>query len=204
VAEAGLDQVLARSRELGFLGPGPVADQRIHAEAFVGAIDLAGVDVAVDLGSGGGIPGLVLAAALPDVRWVLLDGMVRRTSFLEEAVAALGWAGRVEVRTVRAEEAGRSALRGSADLVVARSFGPPPVTTECASPLLRAGGQLVVSEPPGSAGDRWSATGLEELGLRLEAMIVGPPGFVRLRQVVATPDRYPRRVGIPTKRPLWS
>lgn len=204
MAESGLDEVLARSRELGFLGPGPVEDQRVHAEAFLGAIDLDGVELAVDLGSGGGIPGLVLAAALPDVRWLLLDGMVRRTSFLEEGVAALGWEDRVEVRNVRAEEAGRSELRGSVDLVVARSFGPPAVTAEGASPLLRVGGQLVVSEPPGSEGYRWSPAGLDELGLQLEAAIPGPPGFVRLRQSAPTPDRYPRRVGVPVKRPLWS
>lgn len=199
-----LDEVLARSRELGFLGPGPVADQRAHAEAFLGAIDIEGVAAAVDLGSGGGIPGLVLAGALPDVRWTLLDGMVRRTSFLEEAVRALGWADRVAVETVRAEAAGRGARRGAADLVVARSFGPPAVTAECAAPLLRLGGQLVVSEPPEADGRRWAAEGLVELGLLLETTVVGPPGFVRLRKTGETPERYPRRVGVPVKRPLWT
>lgn len=203
MAEATLDEVLERSRALGFLGPGPAADQRAHAEAFLGAIDLEGVAVAIDLGSGGGVPGLVLAGALPDVRWTLLDGMVRRTSFLQEAVAALGWADRVSVVTRRAEEAGRSDLRASAELVVARSFGPPAVTAECAAPLLRVGGQLVVSEPPSTAGTRWPATGLDALGLELEATVAGPPGFVRLRLARPIDERYPRRVGVPGKRPLW-
>lgn len=198
-----LDAVLSRSRALGFLGPGPVSDQRAHATAFLGAIDRDGVERAVDLGSGGGVPGLVLAQLLPSVTWVLLDGMVRRTSFLEEAAVELGL-DNVVVRTVRAEEAGRDpALRGTADLVVARGFGAPPVTAECAAPLLRVGGSLVVSEPPGSTGARWPATGVAEVGLLVECTVVGPPAFVRLRQVRPVSGRYPRRTGVPAKRPLW-
>jgi 16S rRNA (guanine527-N7)-methyltransferase len=204
MAEA-LPAVLARSKELGFLGPGPLEEQLAHAEAFLDAVDLAEVAQAVDLGSGGGVPGLVLAVALPQVRWLLVDGMVRRTSFLEEAVRLLGIEDRVEVRTARAEEAGRElALRHWADLVVARGFGPPAVTAECAAPLLRAGGQLVVSEPPGSTGMRWADDGLAALGQELETVVAGPPTFVRIRQVTAAPDRYPRRVGVPSKRPLWT
>lgn len=200
-----LDQVLARSRELGFLGPGPIAEQRAHATAFLGVIDVSTVSTALDLGSGGGVPGLVLAAALPRVRWILLDGMVRRTTFLREAVDELGLGDRVEVRTARAEEAGRRPeLRGQLDLVVARSFGGPAVTAECAAGLLRVGGQLVVSEPPGSAGERWAEDGLQQLGLRLVAVEAGPPTFARLVQQMPAPERVPRRVGVPSKRPLWS
>ncbi|MCU1379525.1 MAG: rRNA small subunit methyltransferase [Acidimicrobiales bacterium] len=200
-----LEAVLERSRTLGFLGPGPIAEQRAHAEAFTTAIDTLGVEAAVDLGSGGGIPGLVLATLLPHLRWTLLDGMPRRTSFLEEAVAALGLEGRVQVVTARAELAGRApALRGEFQLVVARGFASPAVTAECAAPLLASGGQLVVSEPPGSMGDRWPDVGVAELGLTVEAVVSGPPSFVRLRRTGAVPERFPRRVGIPGKRPLWS
>ena len=203
MAEA-LEDVLARSRDRGFLGPGPIAEQRAHAEAFLAAIEADGVARALDRGRGGGVPGLVLALALPQVPWTLLDGMARRTTFLHEAVEALGLADRVEVRTARAEEAGREpALRGSYDLIVARGFGPPAVTAECAAPLLSLGGQLVVSEPPGSEGDRWPAAGLAGVGLVLEAVVAGPPSFARLRLVELPQDRYPRRVGIPGKRPLW-
>jgi 16S rRNA (guanine527-N7)-methyltransferase len=203
MAEA-LEAVLERSRSLGFLGPGSITDQLAHARAFLGAIDASGVARAVDLGSGGGVPGLVLAAALPDVEWILLDGMVRRTTFLREAVADLALPN-VTVLTARAEPTGRSASwRTSFDLVVARGFGPPAVTAECAAPLLRATGQLVVSEPPGSAGERWPANGVALLGLTVEQVVAGPPGFVRLRRVGPVEERYPRRTGIPVKRPLWS
>jgi 16S rRNA (guanine527-N7)-methyltransferase len=197
-----LADVLTDSRARGFLGPGPIDDQRRHAEAFLTAF--AGpAERAIDLGSGGGVPGLVLALALPDTHWTLADAMLRRTEFLVEAVHRLGLTGRVDVLTARAEELGRQ-RRGQADLVVARGFGAPAITAECAAPLLAVGGALVVSEPPGADGARWPADGLAALGLALEATIAGPPAFVRLRQTAACPDAYPRRVGVPKKRPLWT
>ena len=199
-----LDEVLHQSRELGFLGPGPIAEQRAHAEAFLSAIDPAGVGAVVDLGTGGGLPGLVLAQLLPDTTWVLLDSMVRRTAFLEEAVTRLGLADRVQVLTARAEDVGRTERRGQQDLVVARSFGAPAVTAECAAPLLRIGGQLVVSEPPRTAAARWPSGQLAVFGLALEATIEGPPHFVRLRQERLAPRAYPRRSGTPRKQPLWT
>lgn len=199
-----LADVLARSQALGFLGPGLIEEQVAHAEAFVHAIDGGGARRAVDLGSGGGLPGLVLACLLPATSWCLLDGMRRRTAFLLEAVAELDLVDRVQVLTERAEVVGRwPGWRGQADLVVGRGFGPPPVVAECAAPLLSVGGQLVVSEPPDAAGSRWPAEPLAELGLTLEAVVSGPPGFVRLRQRSLAPDRAPRRVGVPAKRPWW-
>ena len=197
-----LDAVLEEARTLGFLGPGAAGDHRRHAEGFLVLLDPP-PRLAVDLGAGGGVPGLVLALALPESRWVLLDAMAKRTAFLAEAVRRLGLDDRVAVRTGRAEEAGRDpAVRGQADAVVARGFGPPAVTAECAAPLVRAGGVVIVSEPPGGA-DRWPAGPLGELGLRLDARADGPPALVRLRQGHLVGPRYPRRTGVPSKRPLW-
>jgi 16S rRNA (guanine527-N7)-methyltransferase len=199
-----LDDVLARSRELGFLGPGPVSEQRAHAAAFVDAIDPLPATRAIDLGSGGGVPGLVLATLLPTTRWVLLDAMQRRTAFLREAVEILGLGARVTVHTARAEDAGRDpAFRGTADLVVARGFGAPALTAECAAPLLAAGGLLVVSEPPGSTGGRWPDEPLARLGLEPDRVVAGPPSFMRLRQARRTSDEFPRRAAKLGKRPLW-
>jgi 16S rRNA (guanine527-N7)-methyltransferase len=199
-----LEAQLERARELGFLGPGPIGPHRAHAEAFLTAIGDVPVGTCVDLGSGGGLPGLVLAMRLPSSAWTLLDAMQRRTAFLQEAVDALDLADRVEVVTARAELAGRDpVLRGRADLVVARSFGPPAVTAECAAPLLRPGGTLVVSEPPGGAGERWPAEALAELGFAPAVAMAGPPSLVQVRLVHPADDRYPRRIGVPSKRPLW-
>lgn len=158
----------------------------------------------VDLGSGGGLPGLVLAAVWPEAEAVLLDSNERRTAFLADAVMALGWEGRVRVVRSRAEEAGRDpALRGRFPLVVSRSFGPPPVTAECAAPLLQLDGRLVVSEPPENA-SRWPADGLGVVGLAVDRRVETPAGrFQVLVQEGPCPERFPRRVGVPGKRPLW-
>ena len=158
----------------------------------------------VDLGSGGGLPGLPLALALPDAQWILLEGGTSRASFLSEATVRLGIADRVSVLAERAEEVGRGPLRGTVDAVVARSFGPPAVTSECAAPLLRRGGQLVVAEPPDVSGAaRWDRSGLAQLGLALDERSHSGTAWQGLRLVSLCPSRYPRRTGIPAKRPLF-
>lgn len=202
VPSPGLVQVLERARRLGVLGPGPVLDHVEHAAGFVEGLEsVAAGGLVIDLGSGAGVPGLVVAEARPDLRVVLLDSLERRCALLVEAVEALGWTGRVQVLEARAEEVGRDpGWRGTADAVTARSFGPPAVTAECAAPLLRVDGLLVVSEPPDDT-DRWPAGDLEQLGLA--PLPDSPAGIHRCRQLHPCPDPYPRRVGLPAKRPLF-
>ncbi|MGH9245838.1 MAG: 16S rRNA (guanine(527)-N(7))-methyltransferase RsmG [Acidimicrobiales bacterium] len=194
---------LRRARDLGFLGPGDVRSHLAHAAVFVRVCEPPAQ--ALDLGSGGGIPGLALALAWPESTWVLLDANERRTAFLVTAVADLGLADRVGVRRARAEVAGRDPDgRGAFDVVVARGFGPPPVTAECGSPFLRVGGRLVVSEPPTEDPTRWDPAGLAELGLRIGPRADEPQARVQvLEQGSPCPVRFPRRTGIPAKRPLW-
>lgn len=194
--------VLERSRDLGFLGPGPMSVQVAHAAGFaVGIPDRP--RRWLDLGSGGGVPGLVLAGRWPGATAVLLDSAERRTAFLAEAVAELGWSDRVEVVRLRAEEAGRRPeLRAGCDLVVARGFGPPPVTAECAAPLLRVGGRLVVSEPP-DAEERWPEDGLALVGLAPAERWHEPFHYRSFLLTSLCPEAYPRRVGVPGKRPLF-
>ncbi len=142
-----------------------------------------------------------------DTNWVLLDANLRRSEFVGAAADRLGLGDRVRVLHERAENAGREAsLRYRFDLVVARGFGPPAVTAECASPFLRPGGRILVSEPPTSTEGRWSASGLTTLGLRSERRTEtgsGAASFQLLEQIEPCPDRFARRVGIPRKRPLW-
>jgi 16S rRNA (guanine527-N7)-methyltransferase len=205
MADDALIDELERSQGLGFLGPGPVEGHIAHACGFAAGLDEPPGRF-LDLGSGGGVPGLVLATGWPQSEAVLLDVGERRCVFLREAVERLGLEDRVGVVRGRAEEAGRLPdLRGTFDVVVARSFGPPAVTAECAAPFLRVGGHLVVSEPPAdpNAVGRWSADGLVPLGL-----VPGPAwreafGYQSLVQRELCPDRYPRRVGQVAKRPLF-
>lgn len=204
-----LTDLLDEARQRGFLGPGPVEIHLDHARAFAVAAGSTPTR-AVDLGAGGGLPGLVLAVEYwPNAQWVFLDAQLKRTAFLIEAVEALHLDDRVTVVTERAEAYGRDDdHRGAFDLVVSRSFGPPAVVAECAAPLLATGGHLVVSEPPDpQPASRWPVDGLHALGLGAATPIVAGPGegfhLVRMGQEEPCPERYPRRVGIPAKRPLF-
>ena len=196
--------VLGEAQGRGLLGPGPVEEQVAHSR---GLAQLVGEPPGtfLDLGSGGGVPGLVWALEWRDARATLLDSRRRAAGFLEDAAKALALTGRVAVATGRAEDLARRAdLRGAFDLVVARAFGPPAVTAECAVGFLGAAGRLVVSEPPGPDAGRWPAAGLRQLGLE------GPrisrqgdaAGAVMTRSAPLDP-RWPRRAGTPAKRPLW-
>ena len=142
---------------------------------------------------------------MPKTTFVLLDGRIERANDLAAAVAALGLPERVSVVGERAEVAARRPeLRSAFDAVVARAFGRPAVTAECGVGFLVPGGVLVVSEPPeGSNGERWPEGGLSKLGLVLESEVSTPLHFAVLRSVAPPDLRYPRRIGIPAKRPLF-
>ena len=153
-----LRELLAEARALGFLGPGPLDPQIRHAQGFAAIARRLSEDRAgdgagrlVDLGSGGGLPGLVVATDWPEVTLALLEANGRRAAFLRRAVERLGLESRVSVLEERAEVCGREpGSRAAFDGALARSFGRPAVLAECAAPLLKVGGWLLVSEPPHS------------------------------------------------------
>lgn len=203
--------VLEEARHLGFLGPGPVEPHLDHAAGYAAVLEEEAGGArwrpaaAADLGSGAGLPGLPLALALVEIEWILVEISARRAEFLRSVVADLDLRGRVTVLQERAEVVGRlPGYRARLDLVVARSFGAPSVLAECAAPLLRVGGRAVVSEPPGGAPARWPEEGLGRLGMVAgRARRAGGAAYQVLVQDVVCPDRFPRRVGVPAKRPLF-
>lgn len=228
-------EVLTEARGLGLLGPGPVERHVVHALGFVDAWRWAmtggagrtggnacsgpgasagrepgdGPCLAIDLGSGAGVPGLVLAAAWPSTTVILLEGGERRATFLGQAVDRLELRARVHVVAGRAEVVGREEEhRGRYDAVFARSFGPPGVTAECGAPFLHPGGLLIASEPPerspeGTRTVRWPVEGLALLGMREVGLRRDDAGYQVIQQVSRCPGRYPRRDGVPAKRPLF-
>jgi 16S rRNA (guanine527-N7)-methyltransferase len=243
-----LKALLFEARDRGFLGAQAINRQLEHARGFADVcLALLGTggratDVdpdgratprperrILDLGAGGGLPGLVLAStAWPfATRTYLLDGSVRRAEWLQYAVTELGLKTTTEVISERAEVAGRSVIwRHQQLVVVARSFGRPAVTAECAAPLLSVGGFLVVSEPPppsqlpADAGPsfgartmsersneltaRWPPAGVAELGFAAATeWRARGYRFAVLRTEGLCAERYPRRNGIPAKRPLF-
>jgi 16S rRNA (guanine527-N7)-methyltransferase len=163
----------------------------------------------VDIGTGAGLPGIPLKIAWPNVHLTLLESTGKKCRFLEQACDALGLAD-VEVVEARAEEFGRDpARRERYDLAVARAVAPLPVLLEYALPALRDGGWLAA--PKGSAAPRELALATRAfaaLGGRLQETVQfrpphsGAQTVFLIEKVAATPERYPRRAGIPAKRPL--
>jgi 16S rRNA (guanine527-N7)-methyltransferase len=159
----------------------------------------------VDLGSGAGLPGLVLAIARPEAEVVLVESGGKKCAWLERTVTALGLEN-VRVVCARAEELDEAPF----DVVTARALAALSVLCEYAAPLLREGGSLVAWK--GAVDAREDADGLHAanvLGLeREEVRAVEPyPGSQRrtlhvFRKVAPTPEGYPRRPGMAAKRPL--
>ncbi len=190
----------------------PDAVARLHlldALAAAPLLDRIAPARALDIGSGGGIPGLVLALARPEVQWTLVDSVGKKADAMRGFVAALDLE-TILVLAERAEVLGRDAShRGRYDLVTARACAALPVLAEYALPLLRVGGTLLawkgaISEDELRAGSAAStalgggtpeilSTGFDELG---------DHRFVVIEKLAPTPDGYPRRPGLASRRPL--
>jgi 16S rRNA (guanine527-N7)-methyltransferase len=203
-----LTAALDRARTLGFLGPGPVDAHAAHAAGFVATVEaaLGRAPLSVlDLGSGGGVPGLVLAEAWAGTPVNLVESSRRRAEHLRQAISDLGWADRVVVLEERAEVvAHESQFREDLEVVTARSFAEPAATAEIAAGLVAVGGYLVVSEPPDERAERWPPAELEEIGFSAARSVEQAVGhFVLLEKMAAAPANLPRRVGRPAKRPRW-
>jgi 16S rRNA (guanine527-N7)-methyltransferase len=163
-----------------------------------------------DVGSGAGFPGLPVKIAAPDVTMHLIEANAKKTDFLKTLVAALPVSG-VYVHQLRAETAARRPeLRERMDVVTARAVAPLPVLLEYALPLLRLGGWFLAMKGPRVDRELPSAVlAADRLGGRIDTTLspIGQPGgiehvIVLVRKVAPTADSYPRRVGVPAKRPL--
>jgi len=207
VNNAWLPRSLKISRERGFFSPQPLEPQIEHAKGFIAAWNsVSDTPPAnfLDLGSGGGLPGLVLLEEW-QVPAVLMDAMEKRVIFLQEVLEFEGAPGQAQAIQARAEDLSRDPdYDESFDLVTARSFGPPAVTAECAVRFLKVGGYLIVSEPPDdTAPDRWPVEGLRKVGLENLGRHRFGAAFQILRKTSKTPTQYPRESGTPKKKPLF-
>lgn len=193
---------LADARALGFLGPGPLEQHITSAQRFADALDAGSAQgPALDLGSGGGVPGMILAVWFSEWPWVLLDAQRRRTSFLAATVARCQFADRVTVLRGRAEDVGHApAHREQYGTVTARSFGPPASTAEAAAAFLQVGGVVVIAEPP-DGGQRWHEAGLARVALRCSAG--SHPGVVVLEKYAELAVEFPRELAVQRRSPLF-
>jgi 16S rRNA (guanine527-N7)-methyltransferase len=202
-----LPRALEESRARGFLGPADIEVQIAHAEGFALCwenIRPTPPTEFLDLGSGGGLPGLILLERW-NCRGVLIDSMEKRMRLLIDVLSQPDAPTQGEVIIGRAEEIARKPeLSEAFDLVTARSFGPPAVTAECAAGFLRIGGVLIVSEPPEDDGsERWKTNILAELGLEPQGRVRFGAAFQVLLKTKPTPPKFPRGIGIPSKSPLF-
>ena len=163
----------------------------------------------LDVGAGAGVPGVPLKILLPGVRLVLMDSIAKKTAFLHHLVACLGLDG-VEVLTGRAENiAHQIDYRERFDLVVSRAVGELSAVIELSLPFCREGG-LFVAPKKGEVKEEIDEAmkAIAILGGRLrEVKEVDLEGLeqrllVAIDKVSPTPPPYPRRPGVPAKRPL--
>jgi 16S rRNA G527 N7-methylase RsmG len=168
---------LAAIQARGAIGEASLEGAIAHAEQFVGAIP-DGVRELIDLGSGGGLPGLVIAVRRPDVVVTLVERRATRADLLRRAVVSLDLVDRVSVFAgdVKAVAAERPS---AADVVTARSFAAPEITARWAGELLKAGGHLIVSEPPNDVPSRWPMAVLNAAALRDLGRRVGVRVFIK-------------------------
>jgi 16S rRNA (guanine527-N7)-methyltransferase len=161
----------------------------------------------VDVGSGGGLPGLPLKIVRRDLELTLIEADRDKAAFLVHACAKLGLEG-VEVVARRAEEAGHDPrLREAFDVAVARALAPLPVLAELCLGLVRVGGRLLAQKTE-SEGTGAGERAIEIMGGTLIAVHASPSDARRAGTVVViekvrpTPAAYPRRPGVPSRKPL--
>ena len=164
----------------------------------------------IDIGSGAGLPGLALKLVFPEIKLSLVESVAKKTAFLEHLIIVLGLEG-VTVHSGRAEDLAREEnLRDAFDLAVVRGVAKLPLLLEYCLPFCKTGGRLVALKHGGDGQELDAATNaLSELQGRIEKVAtVLIDGLTDDRVVISvektgpTPERYPRRVGIPAKRPL--
>ncbi|MGA1220063.1 MAG: RsmG family class I SAM-dependent methyltransferase [Ilumatobacteraceae bacterium] len=151
-----LVSVLQLAKDGGVIGNTDLTLEISRARAFVDVIrSRSNTQNVLDIGSGGGLPGLVVAHDCPDINITLVDRREKRTDLLRRQSHRLRQ--HVPGRPIKVICADVTALHGMAtfDVVTSRSFGSPDVVLDTALPLVSVGGHLLVSEPPNESGDRW-------------------------------------------------
>lgn len=174
------------------------------------AVDLREGSSVVDVGSGAGFPGVALKVARPGIRLTLVEASGKKAGFLREIVGVLDLED-VEVLWDRAERVGRMAgHRESYDVATARGVAEMAALVEVCLPLVRVGGVFVAQKGPDVSEEMAGAlAAVEAMGGRVERLIpvalpfgCGGRTLLVIRKESPTPEEYPRRPGIPEKRPI--
>lgn len=184
----------------------------IRKKHFLDSLSCMQIDLTgrvIDVGSGAGFPGLVLRILSPDMELCLVESISKKTQFLSHIVQVLGLK-KVSVVTARAEKLGQDPqFREQYDWAVARALAKLPVLLEYLLPLVKVGGYVLAQKGKTAFGEIDVAkNALSMLGGKVEEVIpINIPGLeerslVIIKKIAETPQKYPRREGMPGKRPL--
>ncbi len=177
----------------------------IHVEDSLKPFSMVGLEgkTFLDIGSGGGVPGLVIAIAFPQTKWTLMDSILKKVREIDRFSYELGLRN-VQTVVSRAEE-----HRGLYDGVFMRAVARSDVSLELAAPLTEKNGRVFLYKGPGWKDERERALrAAEKLGLILESLLEynlsdnSPRVLAVFRKLFKTPQRFPRKIGIAAKFPL--
>ncbi len=195
--------LLEWNRRINLTGARSLAELEAHladAQRLL-SLDWSGVESVIDIGSGGGLPAIPLAIQLPQIRFTLVEADRRKAAFLQHVGGTLALQN-VAVSSVRAEVLGHDpAFREQFDRATARAAAPPAVLLELALPFLRVGGLLI--DQVGQVDPQALAPAARRLGGGTPSLHRVTGGSMLLvAKETPTPAEYPRRSGIPARRPL--
>ena len=209
-------ELLGSYEEANVIGPGSAGsillDHTLDSLSCFLFGPLASAQRLADVGSGGGLPGIPIKIAKPDLATTLIESTGKKARFLRRAIETLSLQG-VEVVNGRVEEVAQdAAYRGAYDVVTARAVARLPVLAEYCVPLLRPGGHAISMKAKLEAEELSEGSrAAEKLGARVSTVLRVPHlpelgakerRLVILEKVTETPDKYPRNVGVPARKPL--
>lgn len=197
-----------RTRGVTALSSSDAIRQEFLLDSLGGVSALPASGRVIDIGTGGGVPGLVLAICRPDLDFVLSDSASKKTTWVAELVSELALPN-VEVVAMRLELLGRDeGYRANFDAVTAKALAALNVLAEFSLPLLKVGGRLLAYKGPALSHEINEARyALGELGGAIHRCLgygIGEKSFhlCEVLKVSETPEKYPRRDGVPQKKPL--
>lgn len=205
-----LAEANGRARLVGPREPDAIWSTLIE-DALYGLALFDGVRSFVDVGTGGGIPGAVIAMCMPNVPALLIDSIAKKTALLAEMVSELG-ASNITLENVRSEDAAAS-HRESFDAATARALAPSPVLAELLSPFVRVGGRIIAYKGRSArdeclpAAGKWGALGLaspEFIDYEHRGDSERRFCIIVWRKTSKCPKRFPRRVGDAGKSPWYA
>ena len=190
--------------------------EQVYAKHFFDSLTIAlflplqEMEVAADIGSGAGFPGLPLKIMFPHLRLVIVDSLQKRIHFLEHVVSSLGLKDVVCMHGRAEDLARRPDLRDRFDLVTARAVARLPVLNELCLPFVRPGGRFVAMKGPQGQEELAEAQNSMQL---LKARVASVHSIrlpledadrtlIVMEKTGSTPDKYPRKAGVPAKQPL--